>query len=220
MRRRSISKRGIRVLCAAALAAFVAFAALAAGPVAAQTNEREAAPQPTPEELERALKKRLANNSKDYEAAYDLGKHHYAQGRRDQAEQAFRRVLEIKPEYVPALVELGLVLNESGKSEEALGQFDRALAVNPTDTGILCHKGQALYALQRREEAVRHYLQAIRLDPRGQIAHYWLGIAFADAGIYREAILEWQRVVEVDDGSELGRAAAEGIEVLKPMVGP
>jgi tetratricopeptide (TPR) repeat protein len=191
-----------------------------AAPTRAQTDPREAEAKPTPEELERSLKKRLAQNAADYEAAYELGKHYYDQGNRDQAEKGFRRVLEIKPDYVPALVNLGIVLNEAGKSEDALRQFDRALALNPKDTGILCHKGQALYALKRREEAVRLYVEAIGLEPKSQLAHYWLGIAFADAGIYREAILEWQKVVDVDDGSELGRAAAEGIEVLKPMVSP
>jgi Flp pilus assembly protein TadD len=185
-----------------------------------QVGGREGEKQPAPEELERSYKRRLADNPKDFEAAYELGKQYYEQGARDQAEKGFRKVLEIKPDYVPALVNLGIVLNEAGKSEEALKQFDRALEINPTDTGILCHKGQALYALKRREEAVQLYLAAIRLDPKSQIAHYWLGIAFADAGIYREAIREWEKAAEVDDGSEIGRAAAEGIEVLKPMVSP
>ena len=36
---------------------------------------------------------------------------------------------------------------------------------------------------------------------------------------YREAIVEWSAVVALDRDSELGRAAAEGIDVLRPMVG-
>jgi tetratricopeptide (TPR) repeat protein len=191
----------------------------AAGSAFAQMDAREAESQPTPEEQERTLKAQLAKDPRDYETAYELAKLYYDQGDREQAENNYRRVLSIRPDYVPALVNLGVVLNEAGKSDEALQQFDRALAINPTDTGILCHKGQALYALKRREEAVGLYLQAIRLEPKSQLAHYWLGIAFADAGIYREAVVEWQKVVDIDDGSELGRAATEGIEVLKPMIG-
>lgn len=189
-------------------------------PSSAQTGSRDEENKASPEEAERSLKRRLAANSGDYEAAYELAKLYYDQGNRDQTEKWFRRVLEIRPEYVPAMIQLGVVLNEAGKSEEALQQYDRALGINPRDAGILCHKGQALYALRRREEAVALYIEAIRISEDSQLAHYWLGIAFADAGIYREAIVEWQRVVNIDETSELGRAAAEGIEVLKPMVAP
>jgi len=188
-------------------------------PAQGQRDPRSEEAKPSPEEYERSLKKRMQDNPKDWDAAYALAKHFYDQGDRAQAEKGFRRVLEIKPDHVPSVVNLGIVLNEAGKSEDALKEFDRALALKPGDTAILCHKGQALYALKRREEAVKLYLEAIDADPSSQLAHYWLGIAFADASIYREAIVEWQRVIEIDPESEIGRAAAEGVEVLRPLIG-
>lgn len=192
----------------------------AAGALLAQSADPARDPErPSPEQWERTLKKRLAGNSRDHEAAYELAKHYYNQGNRDQAEKGFRRVLSIKGDYVPALVNLGVVLNEAGKSEEAIPFFDQALAVSPGDGLALCHKGQALYALKRHEEAIRLYLEALERHPGFQLAHYWLGIAFADAGIYREALVEWRRVVSIDPESEIGRAAAEGIEVVQPLIG-
>ncbi len=190
-----------------------------AGVLWAQSADPARDPErPSPEQWERTLKQRLADNSRDHEAAYELAKHYYNQGNRDQAEKGFRRVLSIKSDYVPALVNLGVVLNEAGKSEEAIPFFDQALAASPGDGLALCHKGQALYALKRHEEAIRLYLQALELHPGFQLAHYWLGIAFADAGIYREALVEWRRVVSIDPESEIGRAAAEGIEVVQPLI--
>jgi tetratricopeptide (TPR) repeat protein len=172
-----------------------------------------------PEVRERALKARVASHPGDVAPVMDLAQFYYDQGDRSRAEKQYRRALELAPRNGAAMVRLGTVLNESGKSAEALEQFDAALQIEPRRVDTLCRKGQALYALKRQEEAVRLYLEAKQIDPKDQAPYYWLGIAFADAGIYREAITEWTAVVNLNKDSELGRAAAEGIEVLRPMVG-
>jgi tetratricopeptide (TPR) repeat protein len=172
-----------------------------------------------PEIQERELKAKIEAHPSDAALVMDLAAFYYDQGDRSRAEKQYRRVLELDPRNAAAMVRLGTVLNESAKSEEALVQFDAALQIEPRRVDTLCRKGQALYALKRHEEAVRLYLEAKKIDPKDQAPYYWLGIAFADAGIYREAIVEWTAVVDINKDSELGRAAAEGIEVLRPMVG-
>jgi DUF1365 family protein len=46
-----------------------------------------------------------------------------------------------------------------------------------------------------------------------------MGVAFADAGIYREAIRMWQKVIEIAPESSEAASAKESIEVLKKFVG-
>jgi tetratricopeptide (TPR) repeat protein len=174
---------------------------------------------PVPEVRERELKAKIEARPGDAALVMDLAAFYYDQGDRSRAEKQYRRALKLEPRNAAAMVRLGTVLNESGKSEEALSQFDAALQIEPRRVDTLCRKGQALYAVKRHEEAVRIYIEAKKIDPKDQAPYYWLGIAFADAGIYREAIVEWSAVVAIDKDSELGRAAAEGIEVLHPMIG-
>jgi tetratricopeptide (TPR) repeat protein len=174
---------------------------------------------PVPEIRERELKAKIEARPGDAALVMDLATFYYDQGDRNRAENQYRRALELDPRNTAAMVRLGTVLNESGKSEDALVQFDAALQIEPRRVDTLCRKGQALYAVKRHEEAVHLYLEAKKIDPKDQMPYYWLGIAFADAAIYREAIVEWSAVVAIDKDSELGRAAAEGIEVLRPMVG-
>jgi tetratricopeptide (TPR) repeat protein len=174
---------------------------------------------PAPEVRERELRAKVEARPRDVVSMMELADFYYNQGDRNRAEKQYRHVLELDPRHLGAMVRLGTVLNESGKSEEALAQFDAALAIEPRRVDTLCRKGQALYALKRQEEAVHLYLEAKKIDPQDQGPPYWLGIAFADAGIFREAIKEWTAVVAINKDSELGRAAAEGIDVLRPMLG-
>ena len=44
-----------------------------------------------------------------------------------------------------------------------------------------------------------------------------MAILFADSGIYGEAIHEWQKVVEIDETSDLGSRSADNIEIIKQM---
>jgi cytochrome c-type biogenesis protein CcmH/NrfG len=58
----------------------------------------------------------------------------------------------------------------------------------------------------------------MQLDPKNQLSYYLLGVSFADAGIYREAIREWEKVIAIDPKSEAGETAAENIEVLRDLL--
>ena len=194
-----------------------AVAPAANAPDAAATPP-SATPGPSLEEKQKALEEAVKKNPKDVEAAFDLGNLYYDQGNRDEAEKTFRKVLELQPDHVKALVNLGVVLNEGGKSQDALVQLEKALAVTPKDSEVLAVKGQILYALKRYSEAIDLYKQAIRENSKSQKGHYWLGVAFADAGIYREAVNEWKTVVEIDPTSSDAGTAREGIDVLQQML--
>ena len=161
---------------------------------------------------------RVQVDAGEFETALALGDELYREGRREEAEGAYRKAITILPDDPRARVKLGIVLNESGSSEAAIEEFDRALAAAPEDVEAICRRGQSLYALRRYDEAVGHYREALAIHPNSQLAHYLLGVAFADAGIYREAIREWRKVVQIDPDTESGRTAQEGVEVLESIV--
>lgn len=203
-----------RTVARAALGALV----LLAGTLTSGASAQEAPKSPASMEAE--LRKQLESSPRDPELLFKLGNALYDQGRRTEAEQTYLKALESDPKYVKAMVNLGIVLNEGGKSEEALQHFDRAEQLSPADITVLCNKGQALYALQRYSDAVGYYLKAIEIEPLNQLPHYLLGVAFADVGIYREAIREWRLVVSIDAETEAAKTASEGIQVLQGLLPP
>jgi protein O-GlcNAc transferase len=175
-------------------------------------------PARDPAAIEGEIRAQLEKTPADPELLFRLGNALYDQGRRTEAQTSFEKAIALKPDYVKAMVNLGVVLNESGKSEEALKYFESALALSPDDVTVLCNKGQALYALQKYSQATDLYRKGIQLDANAQLPHYLLGVAFADAGIYREAIVEWEKVVKIDPKSEAATTALEGIKVLRTLL--
>ena len=47
-----------------------------------------------------------------------------------------------------------------------------------------------------------------------------MAVAFADAGIFREAVKYWERVAHVDPQGELGKNATENIDLVKKYLIP
>ena len=66
-------------------------------------------------------------------------------------------------------------------------------------------------------QALESFTRALEANPRSQLAHYNLAILFADSGIYREAIAEWQAAVEIDPDSDLGTRSRDNIEIIRQM---
>jgi tetratricopeptide (TPR) repeat protein len=186
--------------------------------VAQERPAAQASDAKSPKDREAELRAEIQGKPDDADLQLQLGNALYDQGKRNEAQIAYEKAVELRPDFVKALVNLGVVLNEGAESEKALTYFERALTLSPKDVTVLCNKAQALYALQRYPEAIDLYRMSIELEPANQLPHYLLGVAFADAGIYREAIVEWQRVVEIDPNTEAAGTAAEGIKVLQGLI--
>jgi tetratricopeptide (TPR) repeat protein len=79
------------------------------------------------------------------------------QGRLEEAEALFARVLAAHPRHPVALWNLGLLLLERERAAEALALADRALAREPRPPQAKLLRGDALQALGRFDEAVTAY---------------------------------------------------------------
>jgi tetratricopeptide (TPR) repeat protein len=64
-------------------------------------------------------------------------------------------------------------------------------------------------------EAIGLYQQALAIDANSAQAHYNLGLAFAEAKVFKEAVVEWETVVRLDPDGELGRSAAENVKIIR-----
>ena len=60
------------------------------------------------------------------------------------------------------------------------------------------HLGNTYYAQRKYPEAMDLYRKALAIEPEAPHALYSMGVAFADAGMFREAVNYWLRVSKAE----------------------
>jgi tetratricopeptide (TPR) repeat protein len=99
-----------------------------------------------------------------------------------EAESAYRKVIELEPEFADAHVNLGRILHESGDVYAALVHYRAALAIRPHDATAAFNVGVALEDLGATVDAITAYRQAIETDARNPDAHYNLARLLEQSG--------------------------------------
>jgi Flp pilus assembly protein TadD len=123
-----------------------------------------------------------------------------------------------RPKDLRLLVNLGAAHDAVGQGKQAQGFYEQALAVAPGDSVASCRLSSSLYAEGKHQQSVDLLRGVIQRSPGSYCAYFQLGVAFADAGIYRDAIRMWQKVVELAPTSPEGVSAQESITVLQKFV--
>jgi tetratricopeptide (TPR) repeat protein len=136
-----------------------------------------------------------------------LGREHYQKREFEKAEALLRQVLDKNDRLADVHDMLGVVCHTRGNFAQAEHHFERALAINPSYTEAALNLA-VTYNDRGKYEAARQVYTRIRgtpggtlqgLDPfaRGKIAnmHAEVGQAYADAGLTREAISEYEKAV-------------------------
>lgn len=111
---------------------------------------------------------------------YNLGVAHAHLGRQDEAEEAYRRALELDPG------------TSSYRRAVATSRWERA--------GVAAREG-------RNEEALRLYREGLEVDDRAAYAWHNLGAAQAAAGQRAEAVEAFRRALALDPGDRARRTA-------------
>ena len=136
-----------------------------------------------------------------------LGREHYQKREFDKAEPPLRQVVEKDDRLADVHDMLGVICHFRGNFAQAEHHFERALALNPNYTEAALNLA-VTYNDRGKYDAARRVYGRIRatpsgnaqgLDPfaRGKIAnmHAEVGQAYADAGMTREAIAEYEKAI-------------------------
>jgi len=129
----------------------------------------------------------------------EAGIAHHRAGRREDAERAYRQVLDIAPNQPDALNLLGVLAAEAGLHDLAIDLMRKALMTRPKDPNILNNLGHAESEMRRYEEARDHLERAVALKPDFDEAKYNLGRVLRSLGETEMALRLWQEVWEADD---------------------
>jgi tetratricopeptide (TPR) repeat protein len=114
------------------------------------------------------------------------------------AEEAYRRAIDLNPNYATAHDGYAMFLSARGRFDEAVEQISRAGDLDPLSLIIAVHAGWPVYFARDYEGAIRRFRKALELDENFIPAHGWLGMALGQQRRYAESIDAFHRALEVD----------------------
>jgi tetratricopeptide (TPR) repeat protein len=123
----------------------------------------------------------------------------------DAALDAFRKALQIKPDYAEACSNMGLVLSKLGREKQAVESFQKALTLDPKMSEIYNNLGFLYHTTARYDRAVQMFGQAIENAADSSVAYTNLGNSFYALKQSDKAVEAWRRAVELDPLNENAR---------------
>ncbi|MGN6183636.1 MAG: protein kinase domain-containing protein [Thermoanaerobaculia bacterium] len=114
------------------------------------------------------------------------------------AEDAYRRAVELNPNYATAHDGYGMFLCARERFDEAIAQVTKSADLDPLSRIIAVHAGWPFYFARDYEGATRRFRKALELDENFIPAHGWLGMALGQQRRYAEAIDTFHRALDVE----------------------
>jgi len=164
------------------------------------------------------LTKAVARDSSKWDNLYRLGVILMDRDRPQEAVRVLTKATQVRAGHVPTLVNLGAAYDALGQASQAQLNYNEALKIAPEDTVATCRLASSLYSTGEYSKAIDLLRGLIVKNPSAYCAYFTLGVAFADAGIYRDAIRMWEKVVALAPASPEALSAKESIDVLQRVI--
>jgi tetratricopeptide (TPR) repeat protein len=140
------------------------------------------------------------------------------QGKWDEAEQKYRKILDENPRYPGVHFRLARLLLSRpnpppGFQDEAKKELQQELAFDPANAGAEYVLGELARQDQDFAEAVRHFTKATQLNPKFGDAYLGLGMSQLAEKNYAEAVAPLEAAVKLQPGNptaHYGLATAYG----------
>jgi len=158
-----------------------------------------------------------------------LGDAYDAAGRSDDAINAYKQAIDLKP-TAAYYSNLGGILGRSGKTEEAMAVYQKAVELDPVNAAQTWRNiGITLYNANRLGDAVEPLKKSAELDPKNAQTWYLLGAALVykmtikkvgdkDVPEFAPGTIEaYQKAIELDPTGPYGIQAKQGLEQLQLM---
>jgi TolB-like protein/tetratricopeptide (TPR) repeat protein len=158
-----------------------------------------------------AILEALALDSSLAEVQYAVAKvRAYQEWDWEGGEVAFRKAIEINPNYVDARADYAGFLAIMERPEEARAQMDRALGLDPFNPMVRLNNAGVLTYEQRYAELIEEYEAILRIVPDQLLAYGNLADAYHMTGNYDEALAMLRRSFagdqELDEALDRGYA--------------
>ena len=117
------------------------------------------------------------------------------------AEKEFNRAIQLAPNSALAYSQYGMYLAAMGRLPEAIATVQRALILDPLSPIINADLGWYLLYAGKKEEAAEQFKKTLEIDENYVSAHWGLGVAEQQRGVYPEAIAELRKAFSLSEDS-------------------
>jgi tetratricopeptide (TPR) repeat protein len=158
-----------------------------------------------------------------------LGDAYDAAGRPDDAANAYKQAVALKP-TAGYYNNLGGILGRAGKIDDAMAAYQKSAELDPANAAQAWRNaGITLYNAGKMKEAVEPLKKATEVDPKNAQAWYLLGASLVGAMEYKkvgdkmEVVVQpgtveaYQKAVELDPNGPYGQQAKQGLDALAQM---
>ncbi|HST11736.1 MAG TPA: tetratricopeptide repeat protein, partial [Terriglobales bacterium] len=125
------------------------------------------------------------------------------------AEDEFRRAIQLNPNSAAAHHWYGDFLTRLGRFDEAAMELKKAKDLDPLSLLINNSVGRQLYFSRQYEPALKQFRKTLDMDPNFVPAQHAIELAYAQAGMLREAVAERQKVLTLSGNPDLAAAIGE-----------
>ena len=124
-----------------------------------------------------------------------LGASKAQKGMLDEALEAYKKSISLKPDFAEGYSNMGVTLKNQGKLEEAIEAYKKSIALKPNDADTFYIMGVALKDQGKLEEAIKAYKNSISLRPNYAEVYNNLGVVFQAQGKFDEAIQVFDKAI-------------------------
>lgn len=140
----------------------------------------------------------------------------------DEAVEAFRKAVELKPDLAEAYINLGLLFFRQDKTDEAEKALLKALELKPEDPkikqalgNIYFEKAKGLLQQDKIDEALETLKLSYGYNPNDPYTNYLLGYAYSQKGLKEEAIKSFEAFLQLEPNAPQAAQVKEILENLK-----
>lgn len=123
------------------------------------------------------------------------------------SEKAFRRAIQLRPDYAVAHCWLGLNLGPLGRPFEAIEHIRTAQESEPASPVVNAYVAGAYYFARQYDQAVAKCLTVLKNDPDFGPARFFLGLAYRQKELFDLAEAELTEAAALQEGSSDAEAA-------------
>ncbi len=147
-----------------------------------------------------------------------------------QAEEKFRKALELKSDYAAAHFQLAMVYQSQAKQEQMVEELEKTKAIAPADVGLAFQLGIIYFQMQDFEKARIELERAVILSPDYANALYFLALTYDELKEKEKAVAAIEKVLELNPSHPIasqvlenlksGQKALKGLVEEQPPVAP
>lgn len=135
----------------------------------------------------------VANDPKDFVAWTELGSAYFEKEKFSDAEKAYAKAIELKPDFMPALMNFGKLFIADKKFADAIPVLEKVISLDATSADAHQFLGEAYLQNKQGSKAVGVLNEAIKLDPVGKAdIHLRLATLYNAAGLKDRAVNEYK----------------------------